>query len=625
MKNSRYQYLAKGMAALGAFSLALLLSANAAFAESVSQNEPEEVLPEEMFEETGPVLPEGYEHKLQSLETESSELSDPDVVAAINRALGEVIHPGMTDLQKALALHDWLAVRCTYDDSLTYYTARDALVRGTAACQGYYEAYALLMDAVGIENGYAKSSNHIWNQIKIDGQWYNVDVTWDGTGVGEVLHYNFMKSDTGFSNHSSVISKSHDCTSTLYDSGAFWDIRYNGEKMYTGYFYNSAAGSYHLIGTNASKQNPGTISLVMRSDAAGTMTTLWKTTVSEFWKYNAAGSFSNPHGTLLMIGTDLYFNDAKHVYRATNQGRNVSVFYTISDNRDIIGMMEQQGQLLLKLTPYWTSGQVSYETTALPAYTWQWPEVVKPAPDYTLEGFVKRLYTVCLGRGWDLAGLNDWINQLNAHTKSAAQVAQGFFFSDEFKNHHYNNRQYVELLYKTMFGRNADEAGLNDWLSQMENGMSREYVFRGFAQSQEFSNLCGQYGVIRGEIHLSAYRDRNQGATGFIARLYTKMLGRSFDDNGLEYWCRMYLTGAKSIEAVAADGFLHSEELTNQNLSDREFVTRMYRTFLNREPEADGLAYWQQKLKTGEENRDTLVYGFTRSAEFAKLKASYGL
>ena len=87
----------------------------------------------------------------------------------------------------------------------------------------------------------------------------------------------------------------------------------------------------------------------------------------------------------------------------------------------------------------------------------------------------------------------------------------------------------------------------------------------------------------------------------------------------------MYLTGAKSIEAVAADGFLHSEELTNQNLSDREFVTRMYRTFLNREPEADGLAYWQQKLKTGEENRDTLVYGFTRSAEFAKLKASYGL
>lgn len=636
MKHSVCGYFVKGAAFIMAFFLTLPLQADAAFAEGVSMNALEEnaeeayVFIEEELGKTGPVLPEGYEYKLQSLRTEASELSDPDVVAAINRALGEVIHPGMTDLQKALALHDWLAVRCTYDDSLTYDTARDALVRGTATCQGYYEAYKLLMDAVGIENGYARSSNHIWNQIKIDGQWYNVDVTWDGTGVGEVLHSNFMKSDSGFSNHGRVIAKSYDCTSTLYDKGAFWSSSYNyygtdGDKLDAGYFYSSAEGAYHLYGRAKTAKNPGKVWLVRRSDADGTVTRLQEITVSEYWKYDNAGTYATPRGTLLMIGTDLYFNDAKHVYRVTDNGKNLSVFYTITDDRDIIGIMERQGELLLKLTPYWTSGQVSYETAALPAYTWQWPEVVKLEPDYTLEGFVKRLYTVCLGRSYDSTGLYDWINQLNSRTKSAAEVAQGFFFSEEFKNHNYNDRQFVELLYKTMFGRNADEAGLNDWLSQMENGMSREYVFRGFAHSQEFSNLCGQYGVVRGEIYLGAYRDRNPGATGFIARLYTQMLGRSFDADGLEYWCRMYLTGTKSIEAVAADGFLHSQELTNQNLSDREFVTRMYRTFLNREPDADGLAYWMQQLKTGEKNRDTLVYGFTLSVEFAQLKSSYGL
>lgn len=44
-----------------------------------------------------------------------------------------------------------------------------------------------------------------------------------------------------------------------------------------------------------------------------------------------------------------------------------------------------------------------------------------------------------------------------------------------------------------MFGREADEGGLRGWLSDMENGMSREYVFRGFAESQEFGNIKATY------------------------------------------------------------------------------------------------------------------------------------
>lgn len=241
------------------------------------------------------------------------------------------------------------------------------------------------------------------------------------------------------------------------------------------------------------------------------------------------------------------------------------------------------------------------------------------------EGFVYRLYNVALCREVDEAGFNDWNNKLKSRRKTAAEVAKGFIFSQEFKNFNYNNVQYVKMLYRTMFGREADEGGLNGWVSDLENGMSREYVFRGFAESMEFSNLCQGYGVERGTVTLSAYRDKNVGATGFIARLYTKMLGRAYDDDGLEYWCRKYLTGEKSIEEVATVGFLHSQELTNQNLSDTEFVTRMYRTFLNREPDEAGLADWVNRLKTGRETRDSLVYGFTLSKEFGNIKASYGL
>ncbi len=241
------------------------------------------------------------------------------------------------------------------------------------------------------------------------------------------------------------------------------------------------------------------------------------------------------------------------------------------------------------------------------------------------EGFVYRLYNVAMGREADETGFNDWNSQLKARQKTAAEVARGFIFSEEFKNFQYNDVQYVKILYRTMFGREADEGGLNGWVSDLENGMSREYVYRGFAESAEFSNLCSQYGVERGSVSLAAYRDRNAGATGFIARLYTKMLGRGYDENGLEYWCKKYHTQENTIEEIATVGFLHSQELQNLNLSDEEFVKRMYRTFLNREAEEAGLQDWVGRLKRGEETRDSLVYGFTNSREFANLKKEYNL
>lgn len=241
------------------------------------------------------------------------------------------------------------------------------------------------------------------------------------------------------------------------------------------------------------------------------------------------------------------------------------------------------------------------------------------------KNFVSRLYTVALGRDAEEAGLNDWTNRLLAKQENAAQVARGFFFSDEFKNRNYSDEEFVELLYQTMFGRAGDGGGTQYWLSCLENGVSREYVYHGFAESQEFSELCSNYGLDRGSVTLSQYRDRNADATGFIARLYTKMLGRKFDEDGLEYWCKAYLTGEKSIEVIASDGFLHSEELKNMNLSNEEFVTRMYETFLNREPEEAGLNDWVGRLERGEETRDSLVYGFTNSREFGGLKAEYHL
>lgn len=47
-------------------------------------------------------------------------------------------------------------------------------------------------------------------------------------------------------------------------------------------------------------------------------------------------------------------------------------------------------------------------------------------------------------------------------------------------------------------GREPDEAGYNAWVGQLNSGVSREEVFNGFAQSQEFTQICAWYGIARG-------------------------------------------------------------------------------------------------------------------------------
>lgn len=64
------------------------------------------------------------------------------------------------------------------------------------------------------------------------------------------------------------------------------------------------------------------------------------------------------------------------------------------------------------------------------------------------------------------AGLKDWTNKLQTKQQTAAEVAQGIIFSEEFKNHKYSDEQFVEVLYQTMFGRAGDETGTFYWTKE---------------------------------------------------------------------------------------------------------------------------------------------------------------
>ena len=233
-------------------------------------------------------------------------------------------------------------------------------------------------------------------------------------------------------------------------------------------------------------------------------------------------------------------------------------------------------------------------------------------PVYTdVEAFVARLYENVLGRTPDAKGLAAWVSQLTSGANGGEEVAKGFIFSSEYTKKNTSNDAFVEMLYATLLNRKSDATGKKAWVAQLNSGVSREEIVEGFIHSNEFIGICGEYGIF------------TTAAEAFAARLYTECLGRSYDKKGLKAWADL-LHSRKIGGGEAAKGFFFSDEFQNLKLDNKEFVTRCYRTFLNREPDAQGLANWMNVLAQSND-RASVLDGFIGSSEYAKLCVSYGI
>jgi hypothetical protein len=116
------------------------------------------------------------------------------------------------------------------------FTAYGGLILGRAVCEGYSEAFQYLLHQVGVEcliaGGEGNGQPHQWNIVRIDGEYYHVDVTWnDGNSVPQldfVLRYYLNMTD-------SMIARDHTVQITA-DSYPLPACRDPG-----GYYYASRA------------------------------------------------------------------------------------------------------------------------------------------------------------------------------------------------------------------------------------------------------------------------------------------------------------------------------------------------------------------------------------------------
>ena len=109
--------------------------------------------------------------------------------------------------------------------------------------------------------------------------------------------------------------------------------------------------------------------------------------------------------------------------------------------------------------------------------------------------FITRFYRLCLNRNPDPEGLNNWVKTILSGSNTGADLAHGFIYSNEFINFGTSNAAYLEVLYEAFFNRKPDSGGFKTWLAELENGKPRWHVLYGFIFSEEFKELCEQFGI----------------------------------------------------------------------------------------------------------------------------------
>lgn len=137
---------------------------------------------------------------------------DRDIYDRAKQVLDELLKNGMSDYEKEVAIYSWIVQNVNYDwthqdrmketprESFTPY---GGLVNHTAICLGYATTFQLLCDLAGVEcvtvvgAAHMSSSDHGWNMVRLSGEWYCVDVTWDANmreqiGLGQQEYWNYF-------------------------------------------------------------------------------------------------------------------------------------------------------------------------------------------------------------------------------------------------------------------------------------------------------------------------------------------------------------------------------------------------------------------------------------------------
>jgi alpha-tubulin suppressor-like RCC1 family protein len=165
--------------------------------------------------------------------------------------------------------------------------------------------------------------------------------------------------------------------------------------------------------------------------------------------------------------------------------------------------------------------------------------------------------------------------------------------NDVFANSDLGRRLFVMQQFRDFLGRDGDTAGINFWVAEIAAGrQTRTTMASTFFNSPEF-----------------------QSGLAPIARLYFATYLRVPDYAGLLFWSGELSRGRSLVEI--GNVFATAPEFTQRygNLSDRDYVNRLYQNILGRQADAAGIEFWTAQLAGGV-SRGAMLTNFSESAEY---------
>ena len=267
--------------------------------------------------------------------------------------------------EKALYLHDYLAVRFDYDYPAYYgavtrnnkeqYSAYGMLKNGLAVCEGYSELYAKLLNRLGIETQLVTSDElrHAWNIVRINGSRYFVDVAWDDSFLGYkgiVKHDNFLRTAEEMKNCNHETEDWKDVFgNSLYNievpdnfSSAFWLGTKKAIKRYDNGWL-AMVGTVKATKAELYKYDGGTHSVL----SSKTLASLPSSASMWFVWGNDRSYWTESFNILEVTGGTAYYSTPTAIYAICN-GKSIRVYELNASEKStgyIYGMYAEEGKL----------------------------------------------------------------------------------------------------------------------------------------------------------------------------------------------------------------------------------------------------------------------------------------
>lgn len=190
------------------------------------------------------IAPEnGNNYLYKSFTSESSVNKAISKVENIRNNIINEFSSNDTDYSKALKVHDILVNSLEYDSTTSKVNSHNiygALVQHEVVCEGYAKAFKYILDSLDIEcilvsgtgtNSSGETEAHMWNYIKLDGNWYGVDVTWDDPIIIGGFTKKIIRHDY-FCKGLNVFKEDHIISNKLSDDGKSFSIPTLSTKKY---------------------------------------------------------------------------------------------------------------------------------------------------------------------------------------------------------------------------------------------------------------------------------------------------------------------------------------------------------------------------------------------------------